>query len=115
MSDKREWFYPAGDGSESVGPLTTEQVAEKLRSGELKVDDYVWGTHFVDQDWRRIFELEELRAHLPTRQAPKPRMAPPVRVQKPDDDDVTIVDNPVQREKDHPAIKGENTSPGFVK
>src|ERR1041385_6579556 len=81
--EKREWFYPAADGTETVGPLTSEQVGDKLRTGELRVDDYIWGTHFSDQNWRRIFELEELRPYLPVRAAPPPT-APPFIIRKPD-------------------------------
>src|SRR3954471_23299324 len=77
MQVNREWFYPSADGTRTVGPLSTEQVAERLRSGELKVDDYIWGTHFEDQAWKQIQEVVELKEHLPKPKVAPPRLPPP--------------------------------------
>ncbi|HUP56988.1 MAG TPA: PilZ domain-containing protein [Bdellovibrionota bacterium] len=77
MQEQREWFYPSPDGTRTVGPLSTEQVAERLRSGELKDDDFIWGTHFEDQTWKQINTVAELIPHLPKPKALPPRLPPP--------------------------------------
>lgn len=61
MQEKRDWYLPDPNGVEPQGPYTTEELKGRITAGTLRLDDYVWGTHFTDQRWRRFFEVDEFR------------------------------------------------------
>ncbi|MGE0615221.1 MAG: PilZ domain-containing protein [Bacteriovoracia bacterium] len=64
MQENQEWFLPDPDGGEALGPFSQDAIAKKLREGELRVDSFIWGTHFPDQEWRRISDLKEFQVTM---------------------------------------------------
>ena len=71
--DQREWYVPDRDSMEAVGPIATADLLKRIKNGQLRIDEYVWGSHFTDDQWKRIADLEELRTHL----ADYPKLPPP--------------------------------------
>jgi hypothetical protein len=64
MDKKIEWYLPNHNGAEPHGPFSQEQVLAKLDSRELELDSHIWGVHFEQDRWMRIFELPEFAALL---------------------------------------------------
>jgi hypothetical protein len=58
-----EWYLPAGEAAEAFGPFNQEEILEKFNAGELNFDSFIWGAHFHEYKWMRIFELAEF-SHL---------------------------------------------------
>jgi len=57
----REWHYLV-DGSR-VGPISEEELVQKLRSNEIPTDAYVWGVGY--EDWVPACEVPALVAQIP--------------------------------------------------
>ena len=79
MANSKEtfWYIPDRDGGLSPsGPYDFNKITRMIRAGELRVDEFVWGSHFVDGGWLRIFDCEEFKEFLlrsPVNQVPKKR------------------------------------------
>lgn len=80
MKDDREWYLPDRDSMEAIGPVTTEDLIQRIKSGSLHKDEFVWGSHFSDDKWRRISEVEELLAPL---KQDAPKLPPPPAIMRP--------------------------------
>lgn len=57
----REWYLPNRDGGDRLGPYQTEEIRSLLRKGEIRVDEYVFGTHFTSSRWERIQAIEDFK------------------------------------------------------
>lgn len=57
MDDQRVWYV--GEGEQRVGPMTIEELREKLVDGSHGPDSLVWREGMGD--WVRAAEVEELR------------------------------------------------------
>jgi hypothetical protein len=75
MSEKREWYLPDRQALEAKGPFSDAEIVEKIRAGLIRIDEYIWATHFREVRWRRVYELEEFRGLLAT----YPKSPPPNR------------------------------------
>ncbi|MBL7663494.1 MAG: PilZ domain-containing protein [Bacteriovoracaceae bacterium] len=64
MQKEWEWYLPNNDGIEPHGPFTQEQILAKLEARELGLDSFIWGVHFAQDMWMRIFELKEFESLL---------------------------------------------------
>ena len=62
---KPEWYVASG--VQWVGPLTSEEVYERILSHQLTWAHYVWRKD--QSQWKRICEVEEFQSSLPTRPA----------------------------------------------
>lgn len=77
MDGRRQWYLPDPHGNEAIGPLSHEDVVARLNSKQLRMDSFIWGTHFSESKWKRISELAEFstimerypRSPLPKRHA----------------------------------------------
>lgn len=75
MVDSSEWYLPDPNGDEPLGPYTKDQLIDRIRKGELSLDNYAWSTKFADQKWRRLSELSDFRDTLAKYpRAPVPKM-----------------------------------------
>jgi len=61
MGEKREWYLPNLDGDAALGPYTQEDLLKKLKSGELRHDQFTWTPGFTDMKWKRFYELDEFK------------------------------------------------------
>ncbi len=76
MDKKLEWYLPNHDGVEPLGPFNQNEILAKLDKRELELDSFIWGVHFEQDNWMRVFELSEFEALLekyPTVPTPKRR------------------------------------------
>lgn len=72
---EEEWYLPDGEHLESIGPFSLSEILEKLKTGALKTDNYVWSPKLGDRKWRRLCDLPDFRKYL----AEYPKIAPPKR------------------------------------
>ncbi len=68
-----EWFYGL-DGSED-GPLSLEQIQDKIRSGSISEDHFVWREGMTD--WVPLEDVAELSIVLRSRAKPRPPVPAP--------------------------------------
>jgi hypothetical protein len=64
MADKKDWYLPNEKGKDALGPYTTEQLTERIKSGDLRWDQFVWSPSLKDDLWCRIFELKDFLSVL---------------------------------------------------
>jgi len=65
MGDQPDWYLPDPKGGlEPVGPFTAEMIRKKMEAGQLRLDSYIWGSHFDERAWKRIFEVPEFQEQL---------------------------------------------------
>jgi hypothetical protein len=62
MAEKELWYLPSSDQMEPLGPFDTSEIQFKLDQGELSLDSYIYGAHFKEQKWMRLFELETFQS-----------------------------------------------------
>lgn len=60
MSVNKKWFIPNDETLVAYGPFSTSEIVEKIRSGSLKLDNYIWSEE-RGQDWLRLFEVDEFK------------------------------------------------------
>jgi hypothetical protein len=56
--------YYIDQGAETVGPLTVDDMRQRVEQGELSADTWVWTSE--TGDWESIARLREFRAFLPS-------------------------------------------------
>lgn len=66
----RKWHYR--QDSETLGPVSEDELIALLSNGTLKRESYVWTPEF--EDWKRAVEVPELNVG---RAAPHPFTVPP--------------------------------------
>lgn len=64
MEKKTEWYLPNEESITPEGPFSEEVIITKLKSGEIKMDQFIWGSHFSQTRWMRILELPEFATCL---------------------------------------------------
>lgn len=64
MDKKHSWYLPNDETIIPDGPFSTEEVLIKIKAGELKADQFVYGNHFQEMRWARVCELPELALAL---------------------------------------------------
>ncbi len=73
MSEKKEWYLPDPKGQEPLGPFSIDEIIKKIKSGELKLDDFISYPAKTGRKWSRIFEFVELTTSM----TPYPICPPP--------------------------------------
>ncbi len=58
---QKEWYLPNRDGEDPLGPYTTDEVIRLLQKAEIRVDEYIYGSHFDDTRWERIQDIADFR------------------------------------------------------
>ncbi len=87
---ERMWYYAVGGVRQ--GPVTLEEVRERLAAGALGPEDRVWEPSFGPQ-WRRVSEVPELAGPPPVGAGPAvpPPVPPPVLAELAEDVPLTGV------------------------
>ncbi len=72
------WYLPNRSGMEPLGPFTQEEIEAKLKSGELRPDEFIWSfdVEELGNRWVRIWELNQFKTALlgyPRSRLPKRR------------------------------------------
>lgn len=60
MSESK-WYLPNRTSQEALGPYTDQQVRDWLRAGSIRMDEYIYGSHWAVQEWMRIDLTDEFR------------------------------------------------------
>src|SRR5258708_6910466 len=64
MADQKtdkKWYLPDDTSLQPAGPLTTDEIAEKIKTGALKPDDFIWTEGLRLEKWHRVFEIAEFK------------------------------------------------------
>jgi hypothetical protein len=59
MENEAKWYLPNEESLSPDGPFTQEEIKSKIEKGELSLDRFIWGTHFQETRWLRIYELPD--------------------------------------------------------
>lgn len=73
MTPKREWYLLDRETYESTGPFSDADIQSRIKSGEVKLDDFIWANHLGGSDWKRVFEIDDFKSVLNN----KPRLPAP--------------------------------------
>lgn len=59
MVKNNSWYLPNDETIVPDGPFTSDEILARLQRGELKIDHFIYGSHFEEMRWARIGELPE--------------------------------------------------------
>lgn len=59
MDKNHSWYLPNEETIIPDGPFSFEEILARLEKGELKLDQFIYGSHFSETRWARISELPE--------------------------------------------------------
>jgi hypothetical protein len=76
MDKQHSWYLPNEETIIPDGPYSHDEILAKLQRGDLKIDAFIYGSHFSELRWSRISELPEFAltmAKYPVCPVPKKR------------------------------------------
>lgn len=76
MDKNHSWYLPNEETIIPDGPFSFGEIVARLEKGELKLDQFIYGSHFSEMRWARISELPEFAlamAKYPVCPLPKKR------------------------------------------
>lgn len=64
-STEKRWFLPNPDGiNEALGPYTLDEIENKIKSEELKLDSFIWDVALSEKRWHRLYELSAFNTQM---------------------------------------------------